>query len=101
MCQTRKGHRDQARSIAFSFDNRALVTGSNDSIKVWSVESCKPVRSIKTEPVLCVAYCQGDRQGLAGTKTGKILLIDIASAEIIEEIDAHEGEIWQVKNSKK
>ena len=38
---------------------------------------------------------------LAGTKTGKILLIDIASAEIIEEIDAHEGEIWQVKNSKK
>lgn len=95
------GHRDQPRSIAFSHDNRALVSGSNDSVKVWSVDSCKAVRSVKVEPVVSVAYCKGDRQVLAGTKTGKLLLIDIATADIIEEIDAHEGEIWQIKESRK
>ena len=87
--------------MAFSHDNRALASGSNDSVKVWSVDSCRAVRTIKTEPVLCVSYCRGDRQLLAGTKNGKLLLLDIATAEVIEEIEAHEGEVWQIKESKK
>jgi U3 small nucleolar RNA-associated protein 12 len=43
---------------------------------------------------------RGDRQALIGTKTGKLLLVDIASADILEEKEAHEGEIWQIKSSK-
>ena len=38
---------------------------------------------------------------IAGTKSGHLLIFDIASAEIIQEIeDAHEGEIWQIKKHK-
>ena len=39
------GHREAPRAVHFSGDNRALVTAS-DSIKVWSVESCKCVRTV-------------------------------------------------------
>ena len=66
------------------------------------MDSCKAIRSVKIDqPVVSVAYCRGDRQVIAGTKNGKIYIIDIATADIIEEIEAHEGEIWQIKNSKK
>ena len=95
------GHRDAPRTVQFSEDNRALVTGSNDSIKVWSVESCKCVRTVATDPITCIEYCQGDRQVIAGAKNGSLLIFDIASAEIVQEVrEAHEGEIWQIKKHK-
>ena len=53
------------------------------------------------QPVTCVEYCVGDRQLVAGSKSGSLYIIDIASAEVIQEIgDAHEGEIWQIKKHK-
>ena len=77
------------------------MTGSNDSIKIWSVESCKCVRSVRTEPITCVEYCAGDRQVLAGGKNGSLLIFDIASADIVQEVtDAHEGEVWQIRKHK-
>ena len=95
------GHRDQPRCVQFSDDNRAIVTGSNDSIKVWSVETAKCVRSVKTEPITAVEYCAGDRQVLAGGKNGSLMIFDIASADIVQEVtDAHEGEIWQIRKHK-
>ena len=43
----------------------------------------------------------GDRQLVAGSKSGALYIIDIASAEVIQEItDAHESEIWQIKKHK-
>jgi len=97
---TLAGHRDSPLAVTFSSDNRAILTGSNDCVKVWAVETCKPVRTVETEPVTTLAYVRGDRQALIGTKTGKLLLVDIASADILEEKEAHEGEIWQIKSSK-
>ena len=39
LCSIKKhsvlGHRDGPRCVQFSEDNRAIVTGSNDSIKIW------------------------------------------------------------------
>ena len=53
------GHRDAPRAVQFSADNRAIITGS-DAIKVWSVESCKCVRTVPmAQPVTCVEYCSG------------------------------------------
>jgi U3 small nucleolar RNA-associated protein 12 len=97
---TLAGHRDSPLAVTFSSDNRAILTGSNDCVKVWAVETCKPVRTVETEHVTTLAYVRGDRQALIGTKTGKLLLVDIASADILEEKEAHEGEIWQIKSSK-
>ena len=43
----------------------------------------------------------GDRQLVAGSKSGALYIVDIASAEVIQEIsDAHESEIWQIKKHK-
>lgn len=44
--------------------------------------------------VLCTLFVPGDRHVLAGLKDGKLLVIDIAAGDILEEIEAHKGEIW-------
>jgi len=95
------GHREAPRAVQFSADNRALVTGS-DAIKVWSVESCKCVRTVPmAQPITCVEYCSGDRQLVAGSKSGALYIVDIATAEVIQEItDAHEGEVWQIRKHR-
>lgn len=38
----------------------------------------------------------GDRHVLAGLKDGKILIIDVAAGDILEEIPAHTTEAWTV-----
>lgn len=38
----------------------------------------------------------GDRHVLAGLKNGKLLIIDIAAGDILEEIPAHSAELWSI-----
>lgn len=45
---------------------------------------------------MCLIFAPGDRYILAGTKEGKLLIVDIATSEIKEEIDAHNDEIWSI-----
>ena len=41
------------------------------------------------------------RPHCANGKNGTLIIFDIASAEIVQEVtDAHEGEIWQIKKHK-
>jgi len=38
----------------------------------------------------------GDRHLIVGLKNGKMLIIDIASGDILEEVSAHSKELWSV-----
>lgn len=46
--------------------------------------------------VLSTIFVPGDRHVLAGLKDGRILIIDIAAGDILEEIPAHSTETWTI-----
>jgi len=45
---------------------------------------------------LTVTFVPGDRHLIVGLKDGKMLIIDIASGDILEEVAAHSKELWSV-----
>lgn len=46
--------------------------------------------------MLCLTFVPGDRHVLAGLKSGALLIIDIATGDVLEEIQAHDKELWSV-----
>jgi U3 small nucleolar RNA-associated protein 12 len=45
---------------------------------------------------LCLAFLPGDRHIVVGSKEGKLHLVDLASGDITQSHDAHEGAIWSL-----
>ncbi|GJQ79396.1 hypothetical protein Trydic_g16255 [Trypoxylus dichotomus] len=91
-----QGHHSEVRSVAFSSDNLAIVSGSAESVKIWNRTSQACLRTVKTGYVLSLIFIPGDRHVLAGLKNGTLLIIDIAAGDILEEIPAHTTELWSI-----
>lgn len=93
---TNYGHRTDVRAICFSSDNLALATASGDSVKLWNRPSLACLRTVDCGYALTACFAPGDRHLMVGLKDGKMLIIDIASGDILEEIPAHSKELWSV-----
>lgn len=91
-----QGHHSEVRSVAFSSDSLAMISGSAEALKVWNRPSLASLRTIKTAYILCACFVPGDRHVLLGLKDGKLLIVDIAAGDILEEIEAHSKELWSV-----
>ncbi|CAG9763288.1 unnamed protein product [Ceutorhynchus assimilis] len=92
-----QGHHTDVRALAFSSDNLAIVSGSSESIKMWNRPSQTCLRTVSVNSiVLSMIFVPGDRHVLAGLKDGKLLIIDIASGDILEEIPAHSKELRSI-----
>ncbi|XP_045473808.1 WD repeat-containing protein 3 [Harmonia axyridis] len=91
-----QGHQSEVRAVAFSSDNFLMASGSGESVKFWNRPTQALVKTIETSSILSLVFAPGDKYVLAGTKEGKLLIIDIASSEILEEIPAHTAELWSV-----
>ncbi|KAJ8909310.1 hypothetical protein NQ315_015162 [Exocentrus adspersus] len=91
-----QGHHSEVRAISFSSDNLAIVSGSAESIKLWNRPSQACLRTVETGYILSTIFVPGDRHILAGLKDGKLLIIDIATGDILEEIPAHAQELWTI-----
>ncbi len=108
------GHPTGIRSIALSSDDTFACTVSKNVAKVWNVEKRSCIRSltlssgkIKSKKAsfygLCVTFLPGDTHFVLGTREGHLLIVDIASGDIVYfEEKAHEKEIWSIdlKNPK-
>lgn len=88
------GHRSDVRTVQFSSDNTSILSGSHESIKIWNRNAQVCVRTVASGYCLSSLFVPGDRQVVVGTRKGTIQIFDIASAEMTEEIEAHEKEIW-------
>ncbi|XP_016840721.1 WD repeat-containing protein 3 [Nasonia vitripennis] len=90
------GHRTEVRAVCFSSDNLAFATVSGDSVKLWNRPTLTCLRTVECGYALSLTFVPGDRHLIVGLKSGKMLIIDIAAGDILEEIPAHENELWSV-----
>ncbi|VEN48491.1 unnamed protein product [Callosobruchus maculatus] len=91
-----QGHHSEVRAVCFSSDNLAVASGSGEAVKLWNRSSQACLRTVQTGYVVSISFVPGDRHLLAGLKDGKLLIIDISVGDILEEIPAHEGELWSI-----
>ncbi|CAK9807252.1 WD repeat-containing protein 3 [Anthophora plagiata] len=93
---TNHGHRSDVRAICFSSDNLAFATASGDSVKLWNRPTLACLRTVQCGYALTAVFVPGDRHLIVGLKDGKMLIIDIASGDILEEVLAHSKELWSI-----
>jgi len=107
------GHPTGIRSIALSSDDELACTVSKNIAKVWNVgnRSCLrslPLTSSKSSKRgstsssygLCSVFLPGNTHVVVGTREGYLLVIDIASGDIVFTEKAHEKEIWSIDIKK-
>ncbi|KAK4127082.1 WD40 repeat-like protein [Parathielavia appendiculata] len=92
------GHRTDIRSLAISSDDKMLASAANGSLKIWNIKTETCVRTFECGYALCCAFLPGDKVVVVGTKEGELQLYDVASATLLETVNAHEGHaIWSLQ----
>ncbi|KAK2466136.1 hypothetical protein APHAL10511_001778 [Amanita phalloides] len=90
------GHRTDVRTLCLSSDDQLLASASNGQLKIWNMKSMACIRTMECGFAICSTFMPGDRHIAVGTKSGEILLYDIASSSLIESIKAHTGAVWSM-----
>ncbi|KAL2175406.1 uncharacterized protein P884DRAFT_247434 [Thermothelomyces heterothallicus CBS 202.75] len=92
------GHRTDIRSLAISSDDKMLASAANGSLKIWNLKTQACVRTFECGYALCCAFLPGDKVVIVGTKEGELQLYDVASAALLETVNAHDGHaIWSLQ----
>lgn len=91
------GHSAEVRTVCFSSDALAIASADAESLKLWNRESQLSIQTIPdTGYALCCCFAPGDRHVLIGREDGKLVIVDVVSGEILEEIPAHQKELWSM-----
>ncbi|KAF2070391.1 hypothetical protein CYY_008290 [Polysphondylium violaceum] len=93
------GHRADVRSMALTSNDSMLVSTSSEAVKVWNVKTLNCIRSIPCDYGLCCLFVPGNLHIIVGTKTGSLEIFELASANHIATIRAHEGSVWAMSLS--
>ncbi|PCH41262.1 WD-repeat-containing protein [Wolfiporia cocos MD-104 SS10] len=90
------GHRTDVRTLCLSSDDALLASGSNGSLKIWNIKTTACIRTLECGNAVCSTFLPGDRQIAVGTKSGEILIYDVASSSLIETVKAHTATVWSI-----
>ncbi|KAH9938569.1 WD40 repeat-like protein [Fomitopsis serialis] len=90
------GHRTDVRTLCLSSDDGLLASGSNGSLKIWNMKTMACIRTMECGHAVCSTFLPGDRQVAVGTKSGDILIYDVASSTLIETVKAHTSTVWSI-----
>ncbi|KAJ3788819.1 WD-repeat-containing protein [Lentinula aff. detonsa] len=90
------GHRNDVRTLCLSSDDQLLASASNDSLKIWNMKTTACIRTMDCSQAICSTFLPGDRHIVVGSKTGELLVYDVASSSLIETIKAHTATIWSL-----
>ncbi|KAJ3723082.1 WD40-repeat-containing domain protein [Lentinula raphanica] len=90
------GHRNDVRTLCLSSDDQLLASASNDSLKIWNMKTTACIRTMDCNQAICSTFLPGDRHIVVATKTGELLIYDVASSSLIETVKAHTGTIWSL-----
>ncbi|KAH6606481.1 dip2-dom34p-interacting [Trichoderma cornu-damae] len=91
------GHRADIRALSLSSDDKMLASASNGLLKIWNVKTHTCIRTFECGYALCCAFLPGDKVVVVGTKNGELQLFDVASASLLDSVEAHEGAIWALQ----
>ena len=64
--------------------------------QIWNPKSGACLRSVECGYGLCAAFAPGARHALVGTKTGALVLLDVAAATVTRTLPAHSGPLWSL-----
>ncbi|KIK30585.1 hypothetical protein PISMIDRAFT_639068 [Pisolithus microcarpus 441] len=90
------GHRNNVRTLCLSSDDQVLVSGANGSLKVWNMKTTACIRTMDCGYAICSCFLPGDRHVAVGTKTGEILIYDLASSTLVDSVKAHKATVWSL-----
>ena len=90
------GHRTDIRALSLSSDDKMLASASNGTLKIWNIKTQNCIRTFDCGYALCCAFLPGDKVVVVGTKGGELQLFDVASATLLDSVEAHEGAIWSL-----
>ncbi|OAQ72240.1 WD repeat protein [Pochonia chlamydosporia 170] len=90
------GHRADIRALSLSSDDKMLASAANGSMKIWNIKTQACIRTFECGYALCCAFLPGDKVVVVGTKSGELQLFDVASASLLDNVQAHEGAIWSL-----
>ncbi|KAK2606177.1 beta transducin [Conoideocrella luteorostrata] len=90
------GHRADIRALSLSSDDKMLASAANGSMKIWNIKTQTCIRTFECGYALCCAFLPGDKVVVIGTKSGELQLFDVASASLLDNVQAHEGAIWSL-----
>ena len=90
------GHRTDIRALSLSSDDKMLASASNGTLKIWNIKTHSCIRTFDCGYALCCAFLPGDKVVVVGTKAGELQLFDVASATLLDSVEAHEGAIWSL-----
>ncbi|KAH9943346.1 WD-repeat-containing protein [Epithele typhae] len=90
------GHRSDVRTLCLSSDDGLLASASNGSLKIWNMKTIACIRTMDCGYAICSTFLPGDRQVAVGTKSGEILIYDIASSTLVDTLQAHSGTVWSI-----
>lgn len=90
------GHRTDVRTLCLSADDQILASASNGSLKLWNLRTTACIRTIDCGYAICSTFFPGDRHIAIGTKSGEILIYDLASSALTETVKAHGSTVWSL-----
>ncbi|KAH7328863.1 hypothetical protein B0I35DRAFT_404160 [Stachybotrys elegans] len=91
------GHRTDIRALSLSSDDRMLASASNGSLKIWNIKTQNCIRTFECGYALCCAFLPGDKVVVVGTKSGELQIFDVASAALLDSVQAHDGSVWSLQ----
>jgi U3 small nucleolar RNA-associated protein 12 len=63
---------------------------------LYSRSTLRCLRTVESGHALSVIFVPGDRHLIVGLRSGNMLIVDIASGDILEQISAHQNELWSI-----
>lgn len=94
------GHTHPVQAMVLSSDDAFLLTGSADCLFLWETGNSKAVKRFDFQNCSALAFLPKDRFAIVGTKTGKLALLDIYTAEFIYTIDFNDSKESGVERPK-
>lgn len=101
--KTFAGHADVVNAIAISFNNRLLLSGSNDkTARIWDVVTGKQIRALPVNcwKVTAVAFSDDAKYAVTGCNDGTIKVWEVESGKLITEIESNESAVKDLAFTK-
>ncbi|KDR66490.1 hypothetical protein GALMADRAFT_1155520 [Galerina marginata CBS 339.88] len=99
MLKVLEGHTDIVSSVAFSSDDKCIVSGSYDkSVRVWDASTGEMLKMMEghTDRVVSVAFSSDNKCIISGSEDKSVRLWDVLTGEVLEVLDGHTGYVSSV-----